>query len=162
MRICRSFVKYTIAVVELIAVPTLTFFALIGELAKREPDHAPVAKLLGCVLGVAGLTFIGFSLLKTIKEWQETATWGVALELLIPILLSVAFLPFLYGWRAFVAYSSMFTTISNFGIDEKHVAYARWLAITRIRGDLNILDRRMRPSSISHMGLDANHSSSKL
>lgn len=128
-------------VVELIALPTVTFIALTGEVAKYKPEHAQVAKLLGCVTGVIGLSYFGFSLWKTIEAWRETATFAIVLEFLIPIMLSVGFLPFLYGWRAYVAYSSMFTTKSIFGIDEGLVPYARWLAVTRIRSDLALLDR---------------------
>jgi hypothetical protein len=127
--------------VELIALPVVTFIALTGEVAKREPAHAQVAKLLGCATGVIGFSYFGFSLWRTIESWREAATWDVALEFLVPILLSLGFLPFLYGWRTYVAYSSVFSTISIFGIESGLVPYARWLAITRIRGDLVLLDR---------------------
>lgn len=127
--------------VELIALPVVTCIALTGEFAKHKPEHAQVAKLLGCTTGVIGLSYLGFSLWRTIETWREAATWDVALEFLVPILLSLGFLPFLYGWRAYVAYSSMFSTNSIFGIESGLVPYARWLAITRIRGDLALLDR---------------------
>lgn len=128
-------------VVELIALPVVTVIVLAGEMAKSNPEHASVAKLLGCVAGATGLSYFGFSAWKTAEAWREAATWSVASEFLIPIILSLGFLPFLYGWRAYVAYSSMFSTISIFGIDEGLVPYARWLAISRIRSDLDLLDR---------------------
>lgn len=128
-------------IVELIALPVVTVIALTCEVAKQKPEHAQVAKLLGCATGIIGFSYFGFSLWRTIETWREAATWHVALEFLIPILLSLGFLPFLYGWRAYVAYSSMFATISNFGIEKRLVPYARWLALTRIRGDLALLDR---------------------
>lgn len=128
-------------VVELIALPVVTVIVLTGELAKSNPEHASVAKLLGCVAGAIGLSYFGFSAWKTAEAWREAATWGVASEFLIPIMLSLGFLPFLYGWRAYVAYSSMFSMISIFGIDDGLLPYARWLAISRIRSDLDLLDR---------------------
>lgn len=128
-------------VVELIALPTVTFVALTGEVAKYKPEHAQVAKLLGCVTGVIGLSYFGFSAWKTVEAWREAVTWSIASEFLIPIVLSLGFLPFLYGWRAYVAYSGMFTVISIIAIDKELVPFARWLAVTRIRGDLALLDR---------------------
>lgn len=128
-------------VIELIALPVVTFIALMSEVAKYKPEHASVAKLLGCVTALIGFSYFGFSLWMTIDGWRAAATWAVALEFLIPIVLSLGFLPFLYGWRAYVAYSNVFTTISIFGIQEGLISYARWLAITRIRGDLDLLDR---------------------
>lgn len=127
--------------VELVALPFVTLIVVAGEVAKHKPEHAPVAKLLGCASSLIGFGYLGFSVWKTIEAGRGAATWTTALEFLIPVVLSLGFLPFLYGWRAYVAYSEVFTTISIFGIDEGLVPYARWLAATRIRGDLDLLDR---------------------
>ncbi|MFZ2996039.1 hypothetical protein [Sphingobium sp.] len=139
--------------IEIIAIPLVTFLAAMFEVAKLRPEHAPVSKLLGAVLSLIGLTYFGFSLSLTIEKFDETATWANALEFLIPLLLSVGFLPFLYGWRLFVAYSSTFATISIFGLDQGLAPYARWLALIYIRDDLDLLERwrkaiqSTRPSS---------------
>jgi len=120
-------------IVELIALPFVTIVGLMAEMAKHKPEHAPVAKLMGCLSGLIGFSYIGFSLWKSVELWRDTFTLANWLELVIPVILSVAFLPFLYAWRIYVAYNEMFTTISIFGIDKALVPYARWLAITRIR-----------------------------
>lgn len=127
--------------VEVIALPFVTMIALMSLMAKQKPEHVQVAKLMGCLSALIGLSYIGFSLWKTYQLWSETATLANALELAIPILLFLGFIPFLYTWRVFVAYSDVFATISIFGIDKSLVPYARWLAITRIRGDLELLER---------------------
>jgi hypothetical protein len=127
--------------VEVVALPFVIVIALMGMMANQKPEHAQVAKLMGCVSALIGLSYIGFSLWKTYQLWSETATLANILELAVPILLSLGFIPFLYAWRAYVAYSDAFATISIFGIDESLVPYARWLALTRIRGDLGLLER---------------------
>lgn len=126
---------------EVVALPFVTVIALMGMMATQKPDHAQVAKLMGCLSALVGFSYIGFSLWKTYQLWSETATLANALELAIPILLSLGFIPFLYAWRAYVAYSDAFATVSVFGIDESLMPYARWLAISRIRGDLELLER---------------------
>jgi len=128
-------------IVELIALPFVTIVFLMAEMAKHKTEHISVAKLMGCLSGLIGFSYIGFSLWKSVELWRETFTWANWLELVIPIILSVAFLPFLYAWRTYVAYNEMFTTISIFGLDKALVPYARWLAITRIRTDLDLLER---------------------
>lgn len=128
-------------IVELVALPFVTIVVLMAQMAKNNPEHAPVAKLMGCLSVLIGFSYIGFSLSKSVELWRDTFTWANWLELVIPIILSVAFLPFLYAWRSYVAYNEMFTTISIFGIDKALVPYARWLAITRIRTDLDLLER---------------------
>jgi hypothetical protein len=128
-------------IVELIALPFVTIVVLMAEMAKHKPEHAPVAKLMGCLSGLIGSSYIGFSLWKSVELWRDTFTWANWLELIIPIILSVAFLPFLYVWRTYVAYNEMFTSISIFAIEKALVPYARWLAITRIRTNLDLLER---------------------
>jgi hypothetical protein len=127
--------------VELITLPLVALIVLTGEVAKHKPEHAAVARLLGCMTTALGFSYFGFSLLKTLEQWQKAATWTTVSEFVIPVLLSLGFLPFLYGWRTYVAYNSMFTTIGIFGIESHLVPSARWLAMTRIRGDIVLLDR---------------------
>ena len=127
--------------VELAVLPLTTAIFLIAEMAKLRPEHAAVAKLFSCLSVLIGLSYFGFSVWKSIEVGREAATWAVALEFMIPLLLSLGFLPFLYIWRTYVAYNDIFTTISIFGIDKSLVPYARWLAATRIRNDLDLLKR---------------------
>jgi hypothetical protein len=127
--------------VEVVTLPFVTVIALMGMMANQKAEHAPVAKLMACISALIGISYIGFSLWKTYQLWSETATLANALELAIPVLLSLGFIPFLFTWRAYVAYSDAFATISVFGIDKSLVPYARWLAISRIRGDLELLER---------------------
>jgi hypothetical protein len=127
--------------VEVVALPIVTFLALLGEVAKLKPELALVSKLLGTVVGLIGISYFVVSVWTTASRFAETATRANALEFLIPLALSFAFLPFLYGWRVWVAYNSAFATISIFGLPERLVPYARWLALTRIGGDLALLER---------------------
>lgn len=106
-------------IVELIALPVVTLIVLTGESAKRQAEHAQVARLLGCMTSAIGFSYLGFSLFRTAEQWQKATTWATASEFVVPILLSLGFLPFLYGWRTYVAYNSMFTTIRIFGIDSR-------------------------------------------
>mgnify|MGYP001205309446 CR=1 FL=1 len=127
--------------VELIALPVVTFIGLMAEFAKVRPEHQRVAGPLGCFVGMIGLFYIGYSVWLTYLEWAETATWATALDFLIPFILSIGFLPFLWLWQIFVVYSDTFATITFGGIDKKLVPAARWLAATRIRSDLELLER---------------------
>ena len=156
-------------IVELIALPLVTVIALTGEVAKHRPEHAAVARLLGCMTAAIGFSYFGFSLLMTVEQWQKAATWTTVSEFVIPVLLSLGFLPFLYGWRTYVAYNSMFATIGIFGIQSHLVPYARWLAGTRIRSDIELLDRwrkalqTSRPSNKAELkhSLEALHALTK-
>lgn len=139
--------------IEVVALPFITFIAFTAEVAKLKPEHVPVSKFLSTVLGLIGLSHFSFSLWTTVEKFRETATWANALEFIIPIALSIGFLPFLYALRVYSAYNSAFATISILGLDEKLVPYARWLAITRICDNTELLGRwrqsiqRSRPAN---------------
>lgn len=138
--------------IEIAALPIVTFIALTYEVAKLKPEHAMASKLLGTLLALIGLGYFSFSLWMTAEKFGQTATWANALEFIVPIALSIGFLPFLYAIRIYSAYNSAFVTISNFGINSELVPYARWLAITGIRGNTELLERwrqsiqRLRPA----------------
>lgn len=127
--------------VELVAMPLVTFIFLMAQMARRKPEHMAVANLFGFLSSLIGLSYFGFSIWKSFEQIQEVVTWEIASEFLDPILLSLGFLPFLYIWRTYVAYNRTFATISVFGIDKSLVPYARWLALTHIKSDLDLLKR---------------------
>ena len=130
--------------IELIALPLVTMLVLMAEVAKHKPKHADAPKLLDALAALIGLGYFGFSLWMSYVSWQETATWANALEFLIPLLLSLGFLPFLYVWIIYVTYNDVLTGISIIGLDKNLLSRARWLAITRIRTDLDLLERWRR------------------
>jgi hypothetical protein len=128
-------------IIELLALPIAAFIALSSEFAKHKPESASAAKLLRRVSALIVLTYFGYSVAESVRNSSTTITWETALDFLLPILLSVGFLPFLYVWRLYVVYSETFATLGIVGIDQKLVPYARWLATTRIRGDIDTLER---------------------
>ena len=127
--------------VELLALPVVTLVFLLVEVAKLKPEHGKVANLLGCVTGLIGIGYLSFSIWMTITHWPQTATSANALEFAVPIALSLGFLPFLYAFRLFVAYQGVFVSMEISGIEKRLLPYARWLAVTRLRGDLAWLER---------------------
>jgi hypothetical protein len=127
--------------VEIILFPMLFYIGIISALAKMKPEHAFLSKLIDGFLVIIGLTYFSWSLWISVVKFQETATWANALEYIIPLSLSLGFLPFLFLWRIFIVYQSAFVAISHFSLDKKLVPYAKWLALIYIRHDIQLLDR---------------------
>src|SRR3546814_7297987 len=93
--------------IELIALPLVTMLVMMAEVAKHQPEHAAEAQFLDTVAALIGFGYVGFSLWMSYIAWQETATWANALEFLIPLLLSIGVLPFLYAWIIYVTYNDV-------------------------------------------------------
>jgi hypothetical protein len=97
-------------VVELLLV--LLFAFLGGMLAlATEPEHRQVKGLINFLLAVLGFVLIGHTILHIVDAPEEFATLDNLRRFLVPILLSLAFLPFVYGVAVFALYDSLFSRL---------------------------------------------------
>jgi hypothetical protein len=128
-------------VMELVALPIVTIFALAAEFSKHKPEFRKASGLLTAIVGMIGLFYLSFSIWMTIENLEGSFSLDNLREFGIPILLSFGFLPFLYLFRAYVIYETAFASISVFGLEKSLVGYARWLAFTRVGTNLELLRR---------------------
>lgn len=127
--------------VELAIVPIMTFLALVHHVSERDAAHAPTARCLGTFLLIVGLVVLGYSIYATVIEWPTFDVRQNVSELLVPILLSLLFLPFLYGVSVLIVYDRNFANIS-FALRDKGLArFVRQRAFFAFRGDLDLLKR---------------------
>jgi hypothetical protein len=95
-------------VVELLLVP---LFGLMGGMLAlaTEPEHRQVKGLINFLLAVLGFVLVGYTILHIVDAPEEFATLDNLCRFLVPILLSLAFLPFVYGVAVFALYDSLFS-----------------------------------------------------
>jgi hypothetical protein len=130
-------------VVELIALPVLTVITLMHELAKMKEEHAAAEKLLGAILAIVGLSYLGISLWQTWVGSEEINGLNTLRAFIIPILLSLLFLPFLFGLGVYMAYERVFASLSVW-MDSKLLKYSKWQAVLRCGTNLDYLERWQR------------------
>lgn len=131
-------------VVELLLLPTLTFVALIQVVAQRDPAHRSVAKLASFILTLAGFCYVGNAVLQLIKGLGQFASFDTAREFLVPILLSVAYLPVVYLLAVYASYEVAMLGLDWAIEDERVRAFARRQAMTKIGLRLDLLRRWSR------------------
>ncbi|ABC62847.1 hypothetical protein [Erythrobacter litoralis] len=127
-------------VVELIALPVVTLLTLMHELAKMKEEHAAVEKLLGAILAIVGLSYLSLSLWQTWAGYGEINGLDTLRAFIIPILLSLLFLPFLFGLGVYMAYERIFASLSLW-MDKKLLKYSKRQAGIRCRTNLDYLER---------------------
>lgn len=138
---------------ELIAFPLITFLVLMHEFSKSKDEHAQVEKLLGWVVAIIGLAYLGVSIWKTVENFQSLATLDTLREFLMPIFLSILFLPFLFGLGLYMVYESTFVSMGIWMEDKKLLRFAKRRALLSCRSDFDYLKRwsrhfqRERPES---------------
>lgn len=131
-------------VAELVITPLLLFVALMAAVSERKPESTLVHGFAQGVLVVAGLGFIAYSTYRAVTEFDSFATMANFKDFLIPVALSLAFLPFLYAMSVLLTYERAGTVLRITMKDPSLSRYAMWQAALRFRLDLNGLRRWKR------------------
>ncbi|EPR14161.1 hypothetical protein M527_12800 [Sphingobium indicum IP26] len=127
--------------VELIAVPSLTLMGMMHVLSGHRPEHAAAGRVLGSLLSLTGLGYIGYSLYQTVANLAAFATLDTLREFGIPIVLTVCFLPFLYLLVLYAVYERVFMGLGWSIKDDRLRRLAKWRAFFTFGPKLRLLER---------------------
>ena len=131
-------------IVELLLPVPLTFITLMSVLAPRQPEAAILIKPLNSLLMLAGLGFITWSVWVIAKDPTEFLNWNQLREFGDPILLSVAFIPFLFGLSVVMTHEAIFTSLKILWSRPQLVDYAKRRALWSFGHDLDGMKRLAR------------------
>lgn len=98
-------------IVEILLVPVLVL--LLGALAaaERDPQLQGVRRLLEIVVALVGFTLFGYTIWQILRHPANFATGENLRIFLLPILLTVAYVPLLYALHLYVGYENAFIWI---------------------------------------------------
>ncbi len=99
---------------ELVLVPILFFVVAMNALAETKQEYAQVKKFLDYVLSAIGVFFIIFALGKIIGDYQAFVESENLKSLVLPPILTTAFIPFLYFFALLMAYETLFMRLGFF------------------------------------------------
>ncbi len=105
---------------ELIIVPIIVFSAMMQAFASIKSEHKQVENLFKYILTAFGLFIFLFSFYKTIEQHSQFFTADSLKSFLLPVFLSIVFLPFMYMYNLLVKYEELWTRL-NFSIRNKQV-----------------------------------------
>jgi len=97
------FVNLAVAplLVELVALPVITVLILVPLVAQGHPESAPAVGPAEWLVSLLGLAAIVFVIVSIATNWEGFDKLQAVRELLLPIILTVALLPFLRGLWAY-------------------------------------------------------------
>ncbi|MBO9683560.1 MAG: hypothetical protein J7502_12975 [Flavisolibacter sp.] len=96
---------------ELIMFPIIVFIALIQAFSKTDNKYELVTKLFTNILALIGTLYFVYALYKTIVEYNVLFTTQNLFSLLLPIILTLALLPFLYSLALYMKYETLFVRV---------------------------------------------------
>jgi len=96
-------------IIELILIPILGFVIIMNTYAGTKKEYEIVKRLSNNILSIWGIFLIIYIVLNAISSYQDLLVFGNFQAFLLPLLLTIAFLPFLYVLALFMIYESIFT-----------------------------------------------------
>lgn len=135
---------------ELVTVPLLTFLYLLHAVAEKELNAEPAQKLLSVILVSVGASLFLYSFYQTLSDIPKIASLDTLREFGTPILLSLAFVPFLYAFLLLVTYENAFVRLGWQISDEKLQRRAKWEALLRFGPKLHLLRKWAAHVARSH------------
>lgn len=109
---------------ELIFVPTIVLISLCAEIAKRKPEAAKVAPLFTFLQVALGLGALVYAVMQVVADPSGFVTMNSLREFVVPILLSLMFLPFLFVLTLYSTYQSAFVRVRFIMPDKQLGRYA--------------------------------------
>lgn len=91
--------------------PIIVFVGLIQAFSQTDKKHQVVTNLFTNILTLIGTGYFLYALYKTILDYKTLFTTQNLFSLLLPIILTITILPFLYGLALFMKYETLYIRI---------------------------------------------------
>lgn len=93
--------------IELILVPIVGLFVASVALASRQPDRKVVVTFLNGCLAIISVTIIVYSVTEIVQNFKFVASAATAEDFLLPLALTLGYLPFIYAFKYVMVMQSM-------------------------------------------------------
>jgi len=134
---------------ELLLLPCLTMIGLLAAVAERQAEHHILIGPLNGVLGAGGLFILTYSIYQSVIGWDSLNGPDQAREFALPILLTLMFLPFLYGVMVTVSLETAAIRL-NFKMQDEALRRYAWRAgILRFGAHVGTFSRYVRALQMS-------------
>ncbi len=117
--------------VELVIMPITMAVVLLRAFSETDQKYSAVKKILDVFLGIIGLILLGQAVRGLAANLNDFANTTWLIDLLLPPVLTVLILPFIYFLAVYSAYELLFVRLNFFNRDSKLLWYAKFRAFIR-------------------------------
>lgn len=114
--------------IEIFGQLAVTFIVLLNVAAMQKQEHKPVAQFTSVILAITSGGLLTYTVIKLASTWPSVDKSALANELLMPIWLAVAVIPFLYCVAFHIGYQALFRRL-RFMNDRKSLSVPAKLGI---------------------------------
>jgi len=108
--------------IEMLFVPVMFLIVAMGAVAELKKEYLPVKKLIDYILSFIGIFLIIFAISKVIGDYQGFLTANNLRSFVLPPLMTLAYIPFLYIFALIMAYEMLFVRLDIFLKNDKKLA----------------------------------------
>ena len=135
--------------IELILVPVFAVFGGMIGIADTDKQYEIVKKILNFIMGLIGLAFMGYAGYMALNDFNHFASFENFENFYLPILLSIAFLPFVYFAALYAGYEILFVRLRFFVPDATVLKYAKRKTVFTFNCNLLELNRWSKYINVS-------------
>ncbi len=135
--------------VELILVPVLAILGALLGVASARPEYKRVESLIAPIVGLIGVGFLAYAVYNMIVDFKAFLSMQNLLTFLMPLILTILFLPFVYILAVYVIYDLIFMRIKNLATNSKLANYAKWQTLFVFHFNLRALNKWLRKIVVS-------------
>lgn len=141
---------------ELVLIPAVSLVTIFDAVAETDVKYASVKRLTGWALAAFAFFMLGSVIWHLVNDFSRIDNPGAVRAMLLPVVLSVGFLPAASLLGAYSTYEQVFLRMS-FGPDKERdiLRYARWRLIGRFRFDLGRAHRFLGRNALDLMHLQS-------
>ncbi len=112
---------------ELVLSFVIILFSILSLVGSRVPKSEGVVKFLNGTLALLGFGLLGWVIYKVASDYNNFATLENLRDFLYPVLLGLAYIPFLYLYALFMYYQYYYKVRISYGFqkDEEVIRYAK-------------------------------------
>lgn len=116
---------------ELVLVPVFVILGGVIAIGDRRQNYLQAKKAAVWILAIIGFLTLGHSVRSILADTGSFFTWEQTVDLLLPSILTVAFLPFIYFLALFIAYEEVFQRVNFRNDDAKLIKYTKRRVLMR-------------------------------
>ncbi len=116
---------------ELIIIPIMTIVVVSQIYTKDKPEYKAVEKIFRFLTSIFGLTVLIYSTYKIYQGFGEVVNLSTLKSFLLPIFLTITFIPFIYFVALWSLYETMLLRIGHRLKRKKDKRYLKWKIFTK-------------------------------
>jgi hypothetical protein len=127
---------------ELIIFPIAAVLTWMQAISAREPDYASANKLISYLLNSLGLGYVSFWGYSIYRNPERLFTLANFDDFLLPVILTIWYLPYLYLWKLVMVYELLFVALRrNIEANPKLLIFTKLMAIWKLKWSFKAIDQ---------------------